>query len=156
MDLKMGKRKKVCFVVVRCVFFQEKGLVRKKYISALTYIIYIYICIHKYTNFNPHESETFLLKKTYLRSWWLPNYEAEASHFIQMPAVDGAVAKMLHAWRIYVSWDAPPGTGTTTIYSYICSLGPHPKPSLASVSWMGGGYQNIFENIWCCMYTGFI
>lgn len=43
MDLKMGKRKKVCFVVVRCVFFQEKGLVRKKYISALTYIIYIYM-----------------------------------------------------------------------------------------------------------------
>lgn len=64
---KNGKEEKGVFCCCQVCFLSRKRFGQKK-IYFCTDIYHIYICIHKYTNFNPHESETFLLKKTYLRS----------------------------------------------------------------------------------------
>ena len=66
--------------------------------------------------------------------------------FFKMPAVDGAVAKMLHAWQMMYLGMLPQEQAPPLYIATIFSRGPHPKPSLASVSWVGE-HTKIFVNI---------
>lgn len=61
---------------------------------------------------------------------------------------------MLHAWQMYLR-DAPPPRNRHHHLFDKSSRGPHPKPSLASVSWMGGAYQDICEYLMMhvCVFT---